>query len=82
MTIHLHQHARDRMIERGATEKEIIDTVEHGAHFPVKFGRTGFRREFVFEQTWHDRFYQTKQLEVIAAPESDWLVLTVIVRFF
>lgn len=71
------------MAERGATEAEIIATVERGERFPTKFGRTGFRRNFVYEQQWRDRSYRTKQLEVIAVPEEDdWLVLTVIVRYF
>jgi hypothetical protein len=83
MTVHIHPHARERTAGRGATEAEIIATVERGERFPVKFGRTGFRRNFVYEQEWRDRFYRTKQLEVIAVPEGDdWLVLTVIVRYF
>ena len=71
------------MAERGATENEITNTVEGGEQFPVKFGRTGFRRNFVYEQKWRDHFYRTKQLEVIAVAEADdCLVLTVIVRYF
>jgi hypothetical protein len=57
--------------------------VEGGEQFPAKFGRTGFRRNFVYEQKWRDQLYRTKQLEVIAAAAgNDWLVLTVIVRYF
>ena len=83
MTVHLHPHARERMVERGATENEIIATVEGGEQFPVRFGRTGFRRNFTSEQKWRDQFYRTKQLEVIAVADGDdWLVLTVIVRYF
>lgn len=83
MTVHIHPHARERMAERGATESEIIAAVERGERFPAKFGRTGFRRNFVYEQEWRDRFYRTKQLEVIAvAEDDDWLALTVIVRYF
>ncbi len=83
MKVRIHPHARERMAERGATEDEINATVEHGEEFPAKFGRTGFRRNFVYEQKWRDRLYRTKQLEVIAAAEiNDWLVLTVIVRYF
>jgi Domain of unknown function (DUF4258) len=82
MTVRIHPHARQRMAERGATEAEIIATVEHGEKYSSKFGRTGFRRNFAFEEQWHGRFYRTKQLEVIAVAEQDWLVLTVIVRYF
>ena len=82
MTVHIHPHARQRMAERGASETEIIATVEQGEQWPAKFGRTGFRRNFVFEREWHGRFYRTKQVEVIAVAEEDWLVLTVIVKYF
>ena len=82
MSIRIHPHARQRMVERDATESEIIAAVEQGEKFPAKFGRSGFRRNFIFEKQWHGRFYRTKQLEVIAVPEQGWLVLTVIVRYF
>ena len=82
MSIRIHPHARQRMAERGATEFEIIATVEGGEKFPAQFGRTGFRRNFSYEQQWHGRFYHTKQLEVIAVAENGWLVLTVVVRYF
>jgi hypothetical protein len=81
--IRIYPHARELMSERGANEAEIIGTVERGEQFPVKLGRTGFRRNFVFQKEWRNRFYRTKQLEVIAvAEDADWLVLTVIVRYF
>jgi hypothetical protein len=92
MSVRIHPHARQRMVERGATEAEIVATVERGEQFPAKFGRTGFRRNFVFEQTWRGHFYRTKQLEVVAVAEAEsdqtrssangWLALTVIVRYF
>jgi hypothetical protein len=82
MSTRIHPHARQRMAERGATEAEIIAAVEQGEQFPAKFGRTGFRRNFAYEQEWRGRFYRTKQLEVIAVAEDGWLVLTVVVRYF
>jgi hypothetical protein len=82
MKVRIHPHARQRMAERGATDAEIIATVEQGEQFPAKFGRTGFRRNFVQQREWRGRVYRTKQLEVIAVPEDGWLVLTVVVRYF
>lgn len=70
------------MTERGATEAEVTTTVETGEQFPVRFGRSGFRRNFIFEKEWHGRFYRMKQLEVIAVPEDGWLALTVMVKYF
>ena len=83
MAVQLHPHARERMEERGATEAEVRATVERGESFPAKFGRTGFRRNFRFDQTRHGRHYATKQIEAYAVRDgADWLVITVITRYF
>ncbi len=71
------------MEERGAKEEEVLESVEHGEQFPAKFGRTGFRRNFAFGAKWREKEYATKQIEAIAVREGDdWLVLTVITRYF
>lgn len=82
MNIRIHRHAQVRLVERGATEEEVIATVLHGETFPAKFGRTGFRRNFAYNSTWRGRHHATKQVEAFAAPEDGWLVITVLVRFF
>lgn len=81
--VRLHPHARERMTERGATEQEIVATVESGETFPVKFGRTGFRRNFHFDGIWRGRQYATKQIEAIAVKDNnEWMVVTVITKYF
>ena len=58
-------------------------TVEAGERFPAKYGRTGFRRNLVFDATWHGTAFGTKQVEAYCAAEGeDWVVITVIVRYF
>ncbi len=59
------------MAERGATEEEVEATIRQGEQFPAKYGRTGFRRNFPFNETRKGKFYQTKQLEVYAVQESE-----------
>jgi hypothetical protein len=46
MSVLFHSHAKERMRERGATEAEVIATVQEGEQFPAKFGRFGFRHNF------------------------------------
>lgn len=83
MTVRLHPHALERLAERGATEQEAIDTVQGGESFPAKFGRTGFRRNFSFGSVWRDRRYAIKQVEAFAVHEGeDWLVITVVTRYY
>ena len=81
--IRMHPHAMERMQERCVSEAEVYATVEHGEVFPVKFGRTGFRRNFLFDKDLRGKHYFTKQVEVYAVMEEhDWVVITVISRFF
>ena len=82
MDITLHPHAQTRLVERGATEAEVIETVRGGERFPAKFGRTGFRRNFPFNAVWRGRQYATKQIEAFPVEENGWLVITVIVRYY
>jgi Domain of unknown function (DUF4258) len=83
MKVLLHSHAVQRLSERGATSDEVIRTVLDGETFPARFGRIGFRRQFAYGSTWRGREYATKQLEVIAVREGeDWLVLTVVAKYF
>jgi hypothetical protein len=83
MSVQIHPHARERMTERGATESEVIATVETGERFPAKFGRSGFRRNFTSDWDWRGRRYRTKQVEAFAvAGQKGWLVITVVVRYF
>ncbi|MEG4073383.1 hypothetical protein QUA30_11885 [Microcoleus sp. Pol14C2] len=83
MSVRLHPHAQARLIERGATEAEVIATVESGTTFPAQFGRTGFRRNFSFNAEWQGKIYAMKKVEVIAAKEDeDRMMSAVIVNFF
>lgn len=83
MIVTLHPHARERLVERGASEQEVIATVEGGERFTANFGRTGFRRHFPFNAVWRGKGYATKQVEAYAVrQESAWLVITVIVKYF
>jgi len=82
MTVRLYPHARACLMERSASEAEVLATVENGERFPAKYGRHGFRRNFEYNARWRGRFYANKQVEAIAVEENGWLVITVLVRFF
>lgn len=83
MVVRFHPHALERMVQRGASEEQVAETVEHGERFEAKFGRAGFRRNFVFEKRWGNRYYKNEQVEVYAVKEEgSWLVISVITRYF
>jgi hypothetical protein len=83
MAVRFHPHARERLAGRGATEDEVAATVEQGEMLSAKFGRVAFRRNFTFDSEWRGRYFGTKQVEAYAVrEETDWLVITVVTRFF
>ncbi len=82
VNIRLHPHAQLRLAERGATEKDVVATVEGGERFPAKYDRQGFRRNFAFDGEWRGRYYATKQVEAYAVEEDGWLVISLITRYF
>ncbi|RJO68681.1 MAG: DUF4258 domain-containing protein [Myxococcales bacterium] len=83
MAIRIHAHALERGRERGILESEIVATIQKGEHFPAKFGRLGFRKNFPFDAIWRNRHYPIKQVEAIAVEEgADLVVITVITRYF
>ncbi len=83
MGIRLHPHAKARAVERGATETEVIAAVEEGEPFPAKYGRTGFRRNFPFNGILRGEHFLVRQVEAYAVKEdADWIVVTVITRYF
>lgn len=83
MAVKLHPHASARLQERGGTEDEVRVTVETGEKFEAKFGRTGFRRNFLFGGDWQGKRYANRQIEAYAVQDGDdWLVITVIVKYF
>ncbi len=83
MAIKYHPHAKERMDERGATKSEIEVTIEKGEKFNAKHNRCGFRRNFLFNKEWRGKYYNIKQVEVYAVKENtDWLVITIITKYF
>ncbi len=83
MAVNVHPHAAHRAYERGTDAKEITDTVKSGEEFPAKFGRIGFRKNFLYNNKWNGKYYSTKQIEAYCVKEKkQWLVITVIVKYF
>jgi len=83
MAVRFHPHALERMAQRGATEQEVIASVKTGEQFEAKFARAGFRMNFAFEKQWRGKYYKTKQVETYAVrEEDDWLIISVITRYF
>jgi hypothetical protein len=81
--VNFHPYALERLLERNITEEEVVATIVLGEQFPAKYGRTGFVKDFPYNDYWKNKFYKIKQIEVYAVYENDnWLVITVISKFY
>ena len=76
-------HAREKMLDRGATEDEVLVAVREGSIEPARKGRVMFRKNFAFNNKWRDKFYAVKQVAPVVVEEVDRLVVvTVFVYYF
>lgn len=76
-------HARDKMLDRGADEKEVLMAIRTGSLEPARRGRVMFRKNFDFHRSWRGKHYAIKQVAPVVAEEPDKLVVvTVYVYYF
>ncbi|MBA2682386.1 MAG: DUF4258 domain-containing protein [Ktedonobacteraceae bacterium] len=80
--IRFSHHARQQMIERGAQEAEVIDTIRTGEKVPAKKGRQGFRKNFQYDQLWGGRTYSIKQVLAIVAEEPEAMIVVTVYTFY
>ncbi|MEM2045689.1 MAG: DUF4258 domain-containing protein [Candidatus Caldarchaeum sp.] len=76
-------HARDKMLDRGASEEEVLMAIHTGSLEPARKGRVMFRKNFDFHRSWRGRRYAIKQVAPVVAEEPGKLVVvTVFVYYF
>jgi len=83
MEILISNHAKIKMVDRGAFKEEVITAIKEGSSEPAKEGRLLFRKNFTFDGTWRGKKYKTKQVAPVAKFEGDKIiVVTVYVYYF
>jgi len=80
--IEISNHARIQMVERGASESEVITAVQQGQSEPARSNRTMYRKNFPFNSEWRGRRYRIKQVTPVVAPEGDRLVVVTVYVFY
>ena len=76
-------HAQQRLDSRGATTQEVIQTVRTGTWEQAELGKLECRQDFVYNATWNQRHYATKQVRPVFVDEADEIVVvTVYVYYF
>ena len=76
------RHARQQMLERGASEEEVIEAISDGERTPAKHGRVAYRRNFRYNRIWSGRRYPTKQVMPIAKDEKGRIVVITVYTFY
>lgn len=72
------------MKERGCTLAEVQHTLKLGIRAPAKYNRVRFVHTFAYNRKWLGKSYHHKTVEAFATERgmNDWLVITVIVKYF
>ncbi len=81
--IRLSTHAKEQCVERGASEAEVRQAIEHGIVEPAKRGRLIYRLNLPYRAMWQGRFYAIKQVApAVIEAESEIIVVTVYTFYF
>jgi len=81
--IRLSAHAKNQGRIRGAEEKEIIETIKISKWQKLELNKLECHKDFVFNKTWNNKFYKTKQVKpIFAEEEREIVVVTVYVYYF
>ena len=81
--IEISPHAREKMLDRGATEADVADAIRTGSPEPARKRRIMFRKNFTFNGQWRGKHYAVKQVAPVVTQEPNRLVVvTVFVYYF
>ncbi len=81
-SIRLTSHAREQCVERGATEAEVREAIEHGVVEPVKHGRMMYRLNLHYGAEWQGNSYAIKQVAPVVAEAENEIVVVTVYRFY
>ena len=76
-------HAREKALDRGASESEVRAAILAGSTEPARKGRVLFRKNFAFDGWWRGKHYGVKQVAPVVVEEEDrFVVVPVYVYYF
>ena len=82
MEIQIDPHTLQRARERGASEKEIIETLETGINILAKSGRMGKSKIFSFNNTRLGKYYEEKKIEVYYVLQQQTIITITVYVFY
>jgi hypothetical protein len=76
-------HARERCVQRGATETDVVRAVREGKREPAQRDLWQFRLNLEFQKEWAGNWYAVQQVVPVVAEETDrFVVITVYTHYF
>lgn len=82
MHIQIEPHTLLRANERGASEDEIIETINNGIVFTAKLNRMAKFKVFNFNKFRNGKFYEQKKLEVFYLIENNEIITITVYVFY
>ena len=82
MKIQIEPHTLFRANERGASEKEIIETINTGTEIEGRKGRFGKSKIFSFEKERNGEYYEEKKIEVYYLNEKEKIITVTVYVFY
>ena len=82
MDIFIIDHARERMVSRGATDEEVRTTVREGTPVPAKTGRQAREHAFAYNGTWQGKRYPQKNVRAVCVEEENRLVVITVYVYY
>jgi len=82
MILQIDQHTIERAEERGTSKTEIEDVIQTGVEIPAKFGRIGKAKVYDFMQSWHNKYYEQKRVEVFYLIQGDKIITVTVYVFY
>ncbi len=82
MSIQIEPHTLVRARERGASEDEIVDTINSGIQIAAKSGRIGKAKVFKFNSIRDGKYFEEKKIEVFYVIENQDIVTVTVYVFY
>lgn len=82
MQIIFSDHAKQQMIERGASQNEVIEAITNGEAIPAKHGRISYRKNIQYNNKWGGKLYHIKQIMAIVKKEANNIVVITVYTFY
>ncbi len=80
--VRLSKHAEEQALERGASQREVEESIRRGSREPAIRGREICRYNFVFNRKWQGKLYRIKQVAPVVKEEANEIIVITVYTFY